>query len=140
LRISWYTSCVAPRGEVAEDAPAPHRVDPREVLVQPEGVELRRVHRPRLALRHDLRQRLARDPRDLPPRREHPLDHLGHLEARVAEAQENRLRVLVEQRDRLARLQREPRVRRGQHVEVEEHHRRLDDAAAHRVGELLEHP
>jgi hypothetical protein len=130
---------LAPQRQRLEDLAAAHRVQAGDVLVEPEGIELLVVHRARLALGDDLRQRVARHADDLALDGEVVRDDLRQLEARVAEPEDARLRVLVEERDGLLGLGRERAVRRGQHVEVQQ----ADDAALHRaadgVGELLQH-
>jgi hypothetical protein len=130
---------LAAQADGGEQPAQAHGVEARDVLVEREGVEALGVDRLGLALGDDLRQGLARDADDLALDREHALDHAGQREARVAKAQQHRLRVLVEQGDRLAGLHRQAGVRGRQHVEVQEHDDRALDAAADRRRQLAQH-
>ncbi|MBS1122075.1 MAG: hypothetical protein H6Q90_4303 [Deltaproteobacteria bacterium] len=106
-------------GDRTEQPAEPDRVDSGDVLVEIVRIEAA-PELAGLALGDEVAQAIARDADDRFPVREQVLDRLGQRERRILESEPQDLRVLVEQRDDLARLGAEPAAAaaRGEDVEV----------------------
>src|SRR5207253_9287146 len=126
--------------EGREDPAQLDRIEARYELVERIRIELLDAELPCFAAENEAREDVAWRADERALRGEHVLDDLRQLERRVLEAEQDRVRVLVEAGDRFARRIGESRLRRrGEDVEVRQHDRRAGFGRRDRVGELTEH-
>src|SRR5690606_36779905 len=113
-------------------------VEAEDVLVELVWIEpASELARP--LLRDEVPKALAAHPEDALVVREEAKDHLQDRERRILEPEQEDLRVLVEQRDHLARLGSQPVRRRRRQVDVREYDDTLADRPPHLVAELRDH-